>query len=165
MLNVLVGKMREHRAVLYTANGCVSQTRLRVCLVLNSMAFANQQGLYACVNVISIFHGKDPLGTAVNDITVYFHINVMTLSSKQIQYDVKHEIHVAGSTGTCTWHGRTTSVVGVCRLGCLVVFNDIHFTRPHKNKKMFIVLFLCCGWGREGVFFSLFFSFYLLKFC
>ena len=46
--NVLVGKMREHRAVLYTANGCVTQTRLRVCLVHNSMAFANQQGLYAC---------------------------------------------------------------------------------------------------------------------
>ena len=59
--NVLVGKMREHRAVLYTANGCVTQTRLRVCLVHNSMAFANQQGLYACVNVISIFHGKGPL--------------------------------------------------------------------------------------------------------
>ena len=53
--------MREHRAVLYTANGCVTQTRLRVCLVHNSMAFANQQGLYACVNVISIFHGKGPL--------------------------------------------------------------------------------------------------------
>ena len=55
--------MREHRAVLYTANGCVTQTRLRVCLVHNSMAFANQQGLYACVNVISIFHGKGPFLT------------------------------------------------------------------------------------------------------
>ena len=43
---------------LYTANRCVTQTRLRVCLVHNSMAFANQQGLYACVNVISIFHGS-----------------------------------------------------------------------------------------------------------
>ena len=45
--NVLVGKMREHRAVLYTANGCV-------------MAFANQQGLYACVSVINIFYGRGP---------------------------------------------------------------------------------------------------------
>ena len=53
--NVLVGKMREHRAVLYTAIGCVTQTRLRVCLVHNSIAFANQQGLYACVNVITTF--------------------------------------------------------------------------------------------------------------
>ena len=48
--------MREHRAVLYTANGRVTQTRLRVCLVHNSMEFANQKGLYVCVNVISIFH-------------------------------------------------------------------------------------------------------------
>ena len=52
--NVLVGKIRENRAVLYTP--------LRVCLVHNSMAFANQQGLYACVNVISIFHGKGSIG-------------------------------------------------------------------------------------------------------
>ena len=51
--------------ILYTANGCVTQTRLRVCLVHNSMAFANQQGMYACVNVISIFHGKGPLITQV----------------------------------------------------------------------------------------------------
>ena len=58
---VLVGKMREHRAVLYTANGCVTQTRLRVCLVHNSMAFANQPGLYTCMTVISIFHGRGPL--------------------------------------------------------------------------------------------------------
>ena len=50
--------MREHRAVLYTANGYVTQARLRVCLVHNSMVFANQQGLYACLNVISTFHGK-----------------------------------------------------------------------------------------------------------
>ena len=35
---------------LYTANGCVTQTRLR-----------SVQGLYACVNVISIFHGKGQL--------------------------------------------------------------------------------------------------------
>ena len=66
--NVLVGKMREHHAVLYTANGCVTQTRLRVCLVQNSMAFANQQGLYACVKVINIFHGKGPLQWVPRDI-------------------------------------------------------------------------------------------------
>ena len=61
--NILVGKMREHRAVLNTANGCVMHTRLRVCLVYNSMALANQQGLYACVNVISIFHENGPFNS------------------------------------------------------------------------------------------------------
>ena len=41
---------------LYTANRCVTQMRLRVCLVHNSMAFANQQGLYACVIFLSHLH-------------------------------------------------------------------------------------------------------------
>ena len=50
--------MREHRAVLYTANGCMTQTQLRVCLVHNSTVFAIQQGLYARVNVLTYFMGR-----------------------------------------------------------------------------------------------------------
>ena len=36
------------------------------CFVHVSMAFANQQGLYACVDVISILHGK---GQLQNDLS------------------------------------------------------------------------------------------------
>ena len=43
----------------------MAQTLLRVCLVHNSMAFDNQQGLCACLNVISIFHGKGPFGHGI----------------------------------------------------------------------------------------------------
>ena len=81
--NVLVSKMREHRAVLYTANGCVTQTRLRVCLVHNSLAFANQQGLYKCVNVISIFHGKGPFLTPL--ILLSFPILPLLVVSEQVE--------------------------------------------------------------------------------
>ena len=45
--SILVGKMREHHAVLYMANGCVMQLQLRFFLVHNTMAFANQKDLYA----------------------------------------------------------------------------------------------------------------------
>ena len=92
--NVLFDKMREHRAVLYTADGCVTQTRLRVCLVHNSTVFANQQGMYACVNVISIFHGKGPLAQFQADYQSWLTVEVSQFTVNANSYIFYKQIQV-----------------------------------------------------------------------
>ena len=77
-LTLWLAKMREHRAVLYMDNGCMTQTRLCVCLVHNSMVFANQQGLYACVNVIRIFYEKGSFQYQYSRIRTWYNHRAKT---------------------------------------------------------------------------------------